>query len=800
MPADITQQPDPSQGTPPAPDPSQYQAPDPTASQTTPQGAPLPTSGQPQSNPDVQTTSPQVTAQAGQQQPLQQATSDEHAPGNVHPLTDRLLRTARSITDQLVPTPYKTTIDSDPNSPTYGATVRTPQPLSARALSLSLIMEALQGGLAGAGARGPNATGQAAQAGLEQGEKIAAQRQQAQADSDQQAQTDLKTKQQVIMNGIQSRQLFMTMGRQALEDAQKQVEADAPDWQAHQEDPQSILAQGLTKEDAYAQLAKLGYGNAQVLATSAKPRTDPKTGEPLWQIGSKVVPEGTPGAYPAPDFVYALVKPDAKVSPVNDDGTLKAPYQTAGNRGYLSFNATTKLPAGFTMDAKASQAALRGSQTADAVLVDANRVRIAEGLPPLADDSFNSDLASGSDVRNGLNVYNNQLGLGATHAQAMKAVLDSKFSSAAGVINNWYGGKAKTDQYDAHAATLDYDNGVLNGNPIVTRDDAQRAMASSNPKVQAAGKAAFARMDQQDAQTKRLDAQATEGVHVAGEEQLERYKANLAANGSGPDSPAANAQPNAQGVNTTYLATLPASQRAQVQAIGEGRQAPPSRGSKQGIALLDLVNTAYPNYNGANFATYQVAKTKATSGTTGQAIVSANTAIDHLSEMVDNASALATLPGAGFAARKGVFGREAQQTAQNFETAQTAAAEEVNKAIKGGVLGVEEGKKALSDIHSWSPNEAKSKAVSMINLLKDRIDEQQANLDKASVTGVAPFRLMTPKSQKNYDRIMGNTGSQSQGGSQGQSTVPQKGATQVFGGFTYTFDGNHYVKGAPVGQ
>ena len=192
-------------------------------------------------------------------------------------------------------------------------------------------------------------------------------------------------------------------------------------------------------------------------------------------------------------------------------------------------------------------------------------------------------------------------------------------------------------------------------------------------------------------------------IQAAKEEQVERFKANLAATAGGPDSPAANAAPNAQGVNTTYLATLPATVRNQVQAIGEGRQAPPNRSSKQGIEMMNMVTTAYPTYNGANFATYQAAKTKATSGTLGQAIVSANTAIDHLSEMVDNASALSTLPGAGFAARKGAFGAKAQQQDQNFETAQNAAAEEVNKAIKGGVLGVEEGKRALSDIHSWSP-------------------------------------------------------------------------------------------------
>jgi hypothetical protein len=202
--------------------------------------------------------------------------------------------------------------------------------------------------------------------------------------------------------------------------------------------------------------------------------------------------------------------------------------------------------------------------------------------------------------------------------------------------------------------------------------------------------------------------------------------------------------------------------------------------------MMNMVTTAYPTYNGANFATYQAAKTKATSGDVGKALTAANTAIDHVAEMIDNASALSVLPGAGFAARKGAFGPKAQQQAQNFDVAQKAAAEEVNKAIKGGVLGVEEGKRALADINSWTPGEAESKGIAMLHLLKDRMDEQQATLDKASVMGVSPFRVMNDKAQATFDRLTGNASNTPS--NTGSTSKPQGGISVTApNGRTYTF-------------
>lgn len=758
MPADVVQQPHPSQGTPQAPDPSQYQVPDPTASQPAPQGAPLTSAQNPSGtqDPSVQTQQSQVAAQAGQQQTPQSApASDMHTPSKAHPAVSRILQSARAITDQLVPTPYKTTID-----PNTGETTRTPQPLSARALSLSLIMEALQGGLSGAGARGPNATGQAAEAGLQQGERIAAQRQQAQADSDQQAQTDIKTRQQVVINGMQTRQLAMTLGRQSMEDAQAQVAVDAPDWQAHQEDPQSILGQGLTKEDAYAQLAKLGYGNAQVLLTGVKPRVDPKTGEPLYQLNGKIVPKDTPGAYTAPDFQYALVKPDAKISPVNDDGTLKAPYQRAVAQGYASIatGADGKLPAGFKMDAKSSQAALRGSQTAQAVQSDVNRVRAAEGLQPLADSAFDADLASGSDVRNGLNIYNNQLGLGATHAQAMQAVLGSKYSSAAGTINNWYGGKAKTDSYDKHAATLQFDADVLNGDkPLVTRDDAQLALASKNKQVVAAGQEKMKQLDAVAARTASTEAFAKEGAHVWGEEQIAKSKAALAGTAAGADNPYFSEPLNQNGIREAYVQSLPDGDL--VKNIIQGTVPPPPPRTKESKALLaEVAHATGGRYDASKYDTYQkLRKDMLPSGKVGASLTAASTALDHLDEMVSHASMVSAAPVTAALSGKGLFGSKSQVNTKTYQEARDVAASELGKAVEGKVLTQGEADDWKNRLHAWTPGEAKANAKPLAELLHQRIKEAQDRIKQEAPAGIVTgLNVISQRGLDSYNHITGS--------------------------------------------
>ena len=743
MPADVVMPPDPSQGTPPAPDPSQYSMPDPAQPPPAPTPPPLQVNS---------TEQPQESAQRTDQvQPTQAPNTGLHSAYPVHPFRDRIIQSARDVSAALMPTPYKTTIDAD------GNTVRTPQPLHARAFGIALAMEALQGGLAGAGERGTNATGQAAVAGMAQGEKIAAARQAAQAASDEQAQTDLKTKQQVTINGMQTRLLAQTIGRGNMEDAQQQVKMDSADWSEHQEDPQSIKGQGLDKSDALAMYNKLGPGNAQILITGTKPRLD-ADGNEVWQKDGKVVPEGTPGAYKAPDLVYAVVTPTAKVTAVDNDGKLLPDYARPVAQGFASIatGSDGKLPAGYKIDGKSAQAAKRSSQTAVAMQADANRVRAAEGLAPLSDADFDKDLASGSDVRNGQNIYNSVLAAGHTHQQAMDAVAASPYKSAAGVINSWYGGKDKTDQYDAHAADLDYDNSVLHGKPIVTRDDAQRAVASSNPQVVAKGKAAQKAMDVEDARQAGIKQAAVSGAEVAAQERLAKFKSDLTGAG-GADNPYFNETPNPQtGIRDNYVASLKDGDL--VRNIIAGDKEPPNLRTKEGRALAAEVSQATGgHYDDTRYAAYKRLRTDMSpGGKVGQSLTAANTAMDHLAAATDHATRVSTLPIVGALGGKGVFGKANQDAYNAFVLDRSVAASELGKAVEGKVLTQGEADEWHQKLMSWTPTEFRSKAVPLANLLRQRMHETQARAVEGSPAGsVTGLHVATQSGIDSYNRITG---------------------------------------------
>jgi hypothetical protein len=501
-------------------DADQYQVADPTATPAPQQGAPTPQSGQPQPvDPSVQAQNPQVSQQVQNPGQPQSAPQWNNTPPAVspNPHASRLLATARAMFPGFVHTTY-----ADDGTPT-----RTEVPLTGKQIGLAIALEALTGGLAGAGAHGTGATGQAAAAGLAQGKAIAQQHQDQQDDLDKQAQQDMKNKQQAVINQLQTKQLAQTLGRQSLADAQDSVKADSDMWTQAQDNPTSILAQGLSHDDVYAQLAKLPPGTAQVLMTSAHPRIDPKTGNPVYQTPMGTVTSAdTPGAYPAPDFTYALVKADGKVSPVGDDGNFKPEYQKASDRGFIAINGQPgKLPTNYQMSNTQAQAALRSSQTADAVQDDVNQSRASLGLQPM---NINADLKSDPNVRGALTVYNAALNTyGGNHAKAMQAVQQSKYAQAASTINNWYGGRQATDTIDAKDDALHFDNNVM-ANPQMLSDpkNLAAARASSNPKVKALGDAQFKQNQKDAAQSEFSKSQAEEQGKLPGEIELAQIKAN----------------------------------------------------------------------------------------------------------------------------------------------------------------------------------------------------------------------------------------------------------------------------------
>jgi hypothetical protein len=180
----------------------------PTTQAAAPSDAALTPSQSPSTAPQpaqmTQTTSMQATAATspsqvtqGAQQPSQpsQAMVTNTPPSSAsnphanNPLVQRA-SIFHSAAEALTGGPqYRVTID-----PTTGVTTRTPVTVSSKQLGLALALEALSGGLAGLSARRPNAKGEAAAIGLQQGQQIAQQRQQAQQQQDAQANADAKNR------------------------------------------------------------------------------------------------------------------------------------------------------------------------------------------------------------------------------------------------------------------------------------------------------------------------------------------------------------------------------------------------------------------------------------------------------------------------------------------------------------------------------------------------------------------------------------------------------------------------------
>jgi hypothetical protein len=486
-----------------APDPSQQSTP----AQPQTQSPQQPTPGQQSPNPQQ----PQA------QQPQQPAHVSQ---------TQRFLDRARTITDQMVGgDPYTTSID-----PNTGVTTRTRQPLSPRAISMALVLEALQGAAAGAGKTGPGALGQAAQAGLAQGEKIAAQRTAAQTAQDTQAQTDVKNQQESVRNMLQTRQLLQTSAKQDEENSLMPVTQSAQAWADAQKDPSSILGQGLDYNAAYKLLSQPGVmGHASIVTTGAQNATGPD-GKPVWvNHNGDVVAAGTDGAHTLKQYTLAVVKDNAPTNLTDASGKLLPQYQTAYDQGYTNVNgANGTLPSNYQTDTRTAQSFSLSSAHALAALADVNQGRARLNMPPLSTADFNKMLKDDPTLRNGIQDYwgvlNTQHG---NHQAAFDKVSAGPNGGAATTIAGLFGGTDNVARLDALAANDKFNSGVIDG---TVKLDTPQAIADAQqsliPKVRAAGDQAQAQVDARLAHTKLVEAQAEEQGKLPGEIKLAQIRAN----------------------------------------------------------------------------------------------------------------------------------------------------------------------------------------------------------------------------------------------------------------------------------
>ncbi len=192
---------------------------------------------------------------------------------------------------------YRTTID-----PNTGDMIRTQVPVSKGHIAMALALEAISGGLVGLGQMGPNATGMAGAAGVEEGMKIGQMRKEDQAQQDQEAQQTYARKVQIFQNNLRTAQIGRTLSAQDLDYNQKIASQAQPMYDGIMKiAPQQILGTG-TEQDM---ISKYHATNENAIMTGRViPVMDPKTGK------QAVGPAGNLLTTPE----YAAINPNFKSS------------------------------------------------------------------------------------------------------------------------------------------------------------------------------------------------------------------------------------------------------------------------------------------------------------------------------------------------------------------------------------------------------------------------------------------------------------------------------------------------------
>lgn len=205
-------------------------------------------------------------------------------------------------------------------------------------------------------------------------------------------------------------------------------------------------------------------------------------------------------------------------------------------------------------------------------------------------------------------------------------------------------------------------------------------------------------------------------------------------------------------IGQEFLNSLPAGMRTQVQAIGEGRMAPPSSRSKQSMEIMSAVTRAYPDFDQSRYKTYEGMRKDMTSGKSAQTINSFNTALAHLGRLEENLPNNTSVPLLNMAMNAG---RRASgsQALKPFEADALAVSNEVERAYKGGALSEGDYNHMRSLLNeNDSPAAMRSSIRELRGLLQGKLEAFQAQERAARPTGnVAPISTINPQGGFNWD-------------------------------------------------
>lgn len=198
-----------------------------------------------------------------------------------------------------------------------------------------------------------------------------------------------------------------------------------------------------------------------------------------------------------------------------------------------------------------------------------------------------------------------------------------------------------------------------------------------------------------------------------------------------------------------FLATMNPGMAAQIKAIGDYRQAPPAnRASKEGIALMSMVNAYNPSYDATQYGSKVKARNDFTTGKNGNTVRSLNVAVQHLDQLGTLSDALgngnvqaANQIGNAFNTQ---FGGD---QATNFNAAKQIVGDEIVKAIVGAGGGVGDREKAQESISAASsPRQLKGVIQTYQGLMSGQIKGLKQQYEKS--TGLNDFEgYLAPETQ-----------------------------------------------------
>lgn len=187
------------------------------------------------------------------------------------------------------------------------------------------------------------------------------------------------------------------------------------------------------------------------------------------------------------------------------------------------------------------------------------------------------------------------------------------------------------------------------------------------------------------------------------------------------------------------LAALPTGDAATVKAIGEGRQAPPSRFTKEGQRIMGMVNQVYPDYDASSYPTYQSMRKFMTSGPGGVGLNFIGTARNHLDELESTIPDNVNVPLVGSAINwvKNAATRATSPQLKAFESARDAVSSEVAKAYAGKAITQNEHDNMLSLINeSDSPDALRGSIGEFRRLLNGKLSSYQTQWESGMPRGV----------------------------------------------------------------